>query len=34
MKKQLEKEILEKEAALWTKTKSSLDRDEVKLCRK
>jgi hypothetical protein len=34
MKKQLEKKTLEKEAVLWTKAKNTLDRDDVRLCRK
>jgi hypothetical protein len=34
MKKQLGKKTLEKEAVLWTKAKNSLDRDDVKMCRK
>ncbi len=34
MKKQLEKEVLEKEALLWGKVKNTLDRDEIRVCRK
>ena len=34
MKKQLEKKVLEKEAVLWGKMKNTLDRDEIRVCRK
>jgi hypothetical protein len=34
MKTQLDRQALEKEADFWEKTKSALQRDEIKVCRK
>lgn len=34
MKKQLGKKTLEKEALFWIERKNTLERDEVKACRK
>ena len=34
MKKRLGKKTREKEAVLWTRVKNSLDRDDVRTCRK
>ena len=34
MKKEPEKKVLEKEAVLWSKMKSTLDRDDIRMCKK